>query len=124
MCREGSDIKAYGAGLLSAFGELKHALSGTPMLKDFEPNSTSVQEYQDEDYQPLYFIAQSFEMVKQQIKSFSTTIKRPYKLKYDAFTQSLKIVDNTKLIQEIKKDVNADLDELLETLDNFHLLEV
>lgn len=109
---------------MSAFGELKHALSGTPMLKDFEPQTASVQEYQDEDYQSLYFIAQSFETVKQQIKLFSKTIKRPYKLKYDPFTQSLQIVDNMQIIQEIKKEVNADLDELLETLDNFHMLEI
>jgi hypothetical protein len=94
------------------------------MLKDFEPHTASVQEYQDEDYQPLYFIAQSFESVKQLIKEFSKTIKRPFKVKYDPFTQSLQIYDSTKVLQEIKKEMNAGLDEILEHLDSLQMLEV
>ncbi|CAF0731497.1 unnamed protein product [Brachionus calyciflorus] len=124
LCRENNALKAYGAGLLSAFGELKHALSGVPQLKEFEPYTASVQEYQDEDYQPLYFIAQSFEQVRHQIKIFSKTIKRPYKLRYDPYTQSLQIVDNMKIIQEIKREVNSDLDEIIEALDNVQLMEI
>ena len=34
----------------------------------FEPEKTSLQEYQDEDYQPIYFVAESFEKAKEQIK--------------------------------------------------------
>ena len=68
MCRENGNIKAYGAGLLSAFGELKYALSGKPELKEFDPVTTSVQEYQDEDYQPIYFVAGSFENAKKKLR--------------------------------------------------------
>lgn len=67
LCREGDSVKAYGAGLLSAFGELKYSLSGKPKLKEFNPETTAVQEYQDEFYQPVYFVAQSFEKAKQQL---------------------------------------------------------
>lgn len=122
LCQEDNGIKAYGAGLLSAFGELKHSLSGIPQLKDFEPFSTSLQEYQDEDYQPLYFIAKSFDDVKHKVKQFSKSIKRPYKLRYDPYTQSLQVIDRTNIITEIKKEINDGFDEILDTLDNFSLL--
>ena len=46
----------------------KYALSGKPELREFEPESTSIQEYQDEDYQPIYFVAQSFEEAKNQLR--------------------------------------------------------
>lgn len=121
LCQEGNQIRAYGAGLLSAFGELKHSLSGVPQLKNFEPFSASIQEYQDEDYQPLYFIANSFEDVKQKVKLFSKSIQRPYKLKYDPYTQSLQVVDKTLIITEVKKEINDGFDEILETLDNFSM---
>ncbi|RNA08581.1 Tyrosine 3-monooxygenase [Brachionus plicatilis] len=122
LCQEGNGIKAYGAGLLSAFGELKHSLSGVPQLKNFEPFSAAVQEYQDEDYQPLYFIANSFEDVKQKVKKFSKSLKRTYKLRYDPYTQSLQVVDNANIITEVKREINDGFDEILETLDNFSLL--
>ena len=48
--------------------KLKYALSGKPELKEFDPSKTSVQEYQDEDYQPIYFITESFEKAKEQLK--------------------------------------------------------
>ncbi len=53
---------------MSAFGELKHALSGVPELKAFEADSTAVQEYQDEDYQPIYFVTESFEDAKTRMR--------------------------------------------------------
>lgn len=37
------EIRAYGAGLLSSYGELQHALSGTPRLLAFEADKTALQ---------------------------------------------------------------------------------
>lgn len=97
---------------------MKHSLSGVPQIKEFEPNSTSVQEYQDEDYQPLYFIAESFDKAKEQLRIYSKTIKRPYKVKYDPFTQTIKIVDDFKMIQEVRKDFEINFDMIIESLKN------
>lgn len=65
---EDGRIKAYGAGLLSSYGELQHSLSDKPEKKPFEPEKAAVQPYQDVDYQGLYFVAQSFEKAKEQLK--------------------------------------------------------
>lgn len=48
LCKEKGEIKAYGAGLLSAFGELEHALSDVPERRPFDPETTSIQPYQDQ----------------------------------------------------------------------------
>ncbi len=83
LCRENGKVRAYGAGLLSSYGELLHSLSEKPgtyivgpgsQLKDslitcilnaieyreFEPSGAAVQEYDDQAYQDIYYVAESF----------------------------------------------------------------
>ncbi|KAH3746515.1 hypothetical protein DPMN_180923 [Dreissena polymorpha] len=55
ICKQKGKLKAYGAGILSSYGELAHALSDKPEKRPFDPDKTAVQAYTDEDLQPLYF---------------------------------------------------------------------
>ena len=61
LCKENGEIRAYGAGLLSSYGELLHSLSEKPEYRPFDPASASIQEYDDQAYQDIYYIAESFE---------------------------------------------------------------
>lgn len=67
LCRENGDLKAYGAGLLSSFGELQYALEGTPEIRPFEPSKTALQKYPITEYQPIYYVAESFEDAKEKM---------------------------------------------------------
>lgn len=67
MCREDNEIKAYGAGLLSSYGELQYALEGKAELRPFEPEKTGVQKYPITEYQPIYYVAESFEDAKEKL---------------------------------------------------------
>ena len=67
LCRQDGQLKAYGAGLLSSFGELQYSLGGKPELKPFEPFKTAVQKYPITEYQPIYFVAESFENAKEKM---------------------------------------------------------
>lgn len=64
LCRQEDKLKAYGAGLLSSFGELQYCLSEKPELREFEPEVTGEQKYPITEYQPIYFVANSFEDAK------------------------------------------------------------
>ena len=61
LCKENGEIRAYGAGLLSSYGELLHSLSEKPEYRPFDPASASIQVYDDQAYQDIYYIAESFE---------------------------------------------------------------
>jgi len=122
LCKEEGEIKAYGAGLLSAFGELQHAMSDKPELRPFDPEKTAVQKYQDEDYQPIYFVAESFENAKQKLKEFASKIKRPHELEYDPYTQSLRVMDNKQLIKELSHNLHQDINMMVHVLKNVQVV--
>ena len=68
LVRQDGQLRAYGAGTLSSYGELKHALSDSPKQLPFSPAVTSVQEYTDEDLQPVYFYVESFDDMMQKMR--------------------------------------------------------
>lgn len=60
-------VKAYGAGLLSSYGELLHSLSDKPERRPLDAEKAAIQPYQDIEYQDVYFVAQSFDIAKEQL---------------------------------------------------------
>ena len=88
LCREDGDIKAFGAGLLSSFGELEYACSpvrpagGTdesPILKPWEPDVAAMQDYPITTYQPVYFVADSLRDAKERMRHFcDESINKPF----------------------------------------------
>lgn len=51
-------VKAFGAGLLSSFGELEYSInSDVPQRLAFEPVKTAAQSYPITEYQPVAFIS-------------------------------------------------------------------
>ncbi|XP_075251787.1 tyrosine 3-monooxygenase-like [Convolutriloba macropyga] len=70
LVREGGQVKAYGAGLLSSYGELEYALSPEPDHVTFDTSVVTVQPYDDYNYQQVYFIVDSFQHMLHNFESF------------------------------------------------------
>ncbi|CAG5927376.1 unnamed protein product [Menidia menidia] len=100
LCKQGSDIKAYGAGLLSSFGELQ----------------TSQQKYPITEFQPVYFVAESFEDAKEKVRKFAATIPRPFSVRYNPYTQSIEVLDNPQRLMNLADSINNEMGKLCEAL--------
>lgn len=78
----------------------------------------------DEDYQPIYFLAESFEDAKSKLRVYAKSLKRPYEVAYDPYTQSLRILDNTKVIHDLSSQLKLDMDVLDHAIDRLEKLGV
>ncbi|XP_054827827.1 tyrosine 3-monooxygenase [Eublepharis macularius] len=116
LCKQNGIIKAYGAGLLSSYGELIHSLSDEPELRDFDPDATAVQPYQDQTYQPVYFVSESFSDAKAKLRAYAARIKRPFSVKYDPYTFSIELLDNPQKIHHSLENVRDELHLLIDAL--------
>ncbi|XP_042366961.1 tyrosine hydroxylase 2 [Plectropomus leopardus] len=119
LCKQNGTVKAYGAGLLSSYGELVYALSNEPEYRTFNPEETAVQPYQDQTYQPVYFVSESFDDAKTKLRRYSATIKRPFTVRYDPFTCSVEVLDQPGKIQNALSQMREDLRTLHSALEKF-----
>ncbi|CAH1798591.1 unnamed protein product [Owenia fusiformis] len=109
LCRQGKELKAYGAGLLSSFGELQYCLSDKPEKRAFDPPKTGLQKYPITEYQPIYYTAESFTSAQAKMRSFAETIPRPFSVRYNAYTQSVEVIDNTEQILSLSRTIKGDM---------------
>ncbi|NWV38975.1 TY3H monooxygenase, partial [Grantiella picta] len=118
LCKQNGQIKAYGAGLLSSYGELMYALSSKPEYKPFDPEVTAVHPYQDQAFQPVYFIAENLEDAKVKLQSYARKIQKPFVLHYDPFTSSVEILDTAQKARRALHEIKEELRNLSLALEN------
>ncbi|XP_036373665.1 tyrosine hydroxylase 2 [Megalops cyprinoides] len=117
LCKQDGTVKAYGAGLLSSYGELMYALSNKPEYKPFNAEEAAVQPYQDQTYQPVYFVSESFEDAKAKLRRYSLSIQKPFMVQYDPFTCSVEVLDQPGKIQNTLSQMKEDLRTLHSALE-------
>ncbi|EFO26336.1 tryptophan hydroxylase 1 [Loa loa] len=109
LCRQNGQLKAIGAGLLSSYGELMHACSDKPQHEVFNPQRAALQKYEDFDYQPLYFVADSIFDAVTKLRVFAQNFQRPFMVTYDPYTDSVEVIRG---IEDLKDGLNRFKGEL------------
>lgn len=117
LCRQNGTIRAYGAGLLSSFGELQYCLTDKPEVREFLPEKMCDQEYPITEFQPVYFVANSFQDAKEKMRRYASTMSRPFHVRYNPFTESIELLDRTHL-HELASNIKSDMAVLCNALAN------
>ncbi|XP_027136853.1 tryptophan 5-hydroxylase 1 [Larimichthys crocea] len=120
LCKQDGRLRAYGAGLLSSIGELKHALSGKACILPFDPMVTSNQKCMITTFQDAYFVSDSFEEAKNKMREFAKTIQRPFTVRYNPYTQSVDVLKDTNSINSMVKDIRHELDIVEDALNRLN----
>lgn len=109
LCKENNEVKAYGAGLLSAYGELLHAISDKPEHRPFDPATTAIQPYQDQEYQPIYYVAESFEDAKEKFRRWVSTMSRPFEVRFNPHTERVEVLDSVDKLETLVSQLNTEM---------------
>ena len=98
LCQQDGEHKAYGAGLLSSFGELEYACSEEhpgadqpPKILPWDPEVAAQQEFPITTYQPVYFLAESLQDAKQRMRKYCEDLPRPFFALHNAQTDTVHI---------------------------------
>lgn len=75
VLRQDGQLRAYGAGLLSSFGELEHALSGEVEIRPFDPWEAKDTAYPITTYQPLLWSVTSIQEAFAKMDEFVQTMR-------------------------------------------------
>lgn len=102
--------------MLSSYGELQYALSDKPELRPFEPSKTALQSYPITEYQPLYYVAESFADAKERMLKFCQGIDRSFGVRYNPYTQSIDILDSKSQILSLVHNVTQEVEILRDAL--------
>ncbi|XP_075939377.1 tryptophan 5-hydroxylase 2 isoform X2 [Anarhichas minor] len=116
LCKQDGQLRAYGAGLLSSIGELRHALSDRACVRTFDPKTTCNQECLITTFQDIYFVSESFEEAKEKMREFAKSIKRPFSVYYNPYTQSIDLLKDTRGIENVVQDLRSDLNTVCDAL--------
>ncbi|XP_032270445.1 tyrosine 3-monooxygenase isoform X1 [Phoca vitulina] len=116
LCKQNGEVKAYGAGLLSSYGELLHSLSEEPEIRAFDPDAAAVQPYQDQTYQSVYFVSESFSDAKDKLRNYASRIQRPFSVKFDPYTLAIDVLDSPHAIRRSLEGVQDELQTLTHAL--------
>ena len=86
--------KAYGAGIMSSFGELEYCMTDKPKCLPLDPLVIAENhvDFPISEMQPLYFVAESFAKAKEQIYDYcENQINRPFNLSYNVKNNSIEV---------------------------------
>ena len=113
LCKQNGKNKAYGAGLLSSFGELEYACSEEhpgadhpPEIKPWDPEVAAHQAFPITTYQPVYFLAESLQDAKQRMRTYCEGLQRPFFALHNAQNDTVHIdrpVKRTRGVPSEKK---------------------
>ena len=100
VCRENNETKIYGAGILSSAAEIEWVNSGKPEIKDFDLSYIADQFVNITEIQNIYFLAPSFQHMRDEVHEYAELIKKPFNLTYDIDSHSIDIDRKIKIIKD------------------------
>lgn len=76
LIEEEGEIKAYGAGLLSSFGELEHAFGDEVERRPFDLEEVIHHDYTYSDMQPVLYVIPSYQELKEETRKYIERFNR------------------------------------------------
>uniref|UniRef100_A0A2I3HLY6 Tyrosine hydroxylase n=1 Tax=Nomascus leucogenys TaxID=61853 RepID=A0A2I3HLY6_NOMLE len=107
LCKQNGEVKS-----VMPLASCQHCLSEEPEIRAFDPEAAAVQPYQDQTYQSVYFVSESFSDAKDKLRSYASRIQRPFSVKFDPYTLAIDVLDSPQAVRRSLEGVQYELDTL------------
>lgn len=67
---------------------------------------------QDQDLQPVYYVADSFEDAKEKFRRWTSSMSRPFEVRYNPHTESIEVLDSVERLEGAVSMLNVELTHL------------
>uniref|UniRef100_A0A3Q0KC16 Tyrosine 3-monooxygenase n=1 Tax=Schistosoma mansoni TaxID=6183 RepID=A0A3Q0KC16_SCHMA len=112
LCNENGETRALGAGIMSSYGELENAFSDLSVKEPFNINDAAVQVYDDVGYQKIYFVTESIESMKRELRNYINTSGKSTIPIYDPITETVHMKSRFSIRKELLKHVKEEIGQL------------
>ncbi|CAH8609405.1 unnamed protein product [Schistosoma mattheei] len=121
LCNENGETRALGAGIMSSYGELENVFSDHSVKQPFDINNAAVQVYDDFGYQNVYFVTESIESMKRELRNYiNSSTKSTFPI-YDPITETVHMKSRFSIRKEILQHVKEETDQLDTLLNHSNL---
>jgi len=104
-CKEGDDIKAYGAGIASSIAEIKNFGERRAEFRPLDPFKELSTNYPIQTLQPIYYVANSFKDAGETLIKYGEHLPRPFRTFYDYKKQCVEVDRKIKLVEVADKSL-------------------
>ena len=110
MCKDNGEHKAYGAGIISSFGELEYCKTDVPKLFPLDPYEIAQNNlsFPISSMQPHYYVAESFTDAKRLIVDYCENISKPFNVTYNKLNHTVEVDRKIHTRMEVLPDTGYD----------------
>lgn len=63
----------------------------------------------DQEYQPIYYVAESFEDAKDKFRRWVSTMSRPFEVRFNPHTERVEILDSVDKLETLLQQMNTEI---------------
>ncbi|XP_044297101.1 phenylalanine-4-hydroxylase isoform X2 [Varanus komodoensis] len=93
-----------------------YCLSNKPTIEPLNLERTAVQKYPVTEFQPIYYVAESFKDAKEKLRKFASKIFRPFSVRYNPYTERIEVLDNAKQLKNLADAISNEMGLLCNAL--------
>ena len=76
-------------------------------MAPFDPYGTGKTKYPITEYQPKYFVADSFADATRQMREFAAHSNRPFTVRYNPLTMTIEVLDSIEKLAHVAESLQA-----------------
>ncbi len=68
------------------------------------------------EYQPLYFVAESFKRATDKVREYAATLTRSFSVRYNPYTETIEVLDCKEKIVRYATSIRGDMQTLVDAI--------